>query len=68
MAIREYECRACRIKIDSIEYGHPECHRCPDCQGLMELVEWSVPAKIRVGKYGKAGGLPPGKERGNEET
>lgn len=58
--IREYVCRTCRIKIESIEYGEPEAHRCPDCAELMDQVEYSRPAPVRVGKYGKGGGLAPG--------
>ena len=59
MPIREYVCRDCRIKVDMIETGDPQMHPCPDCQEGMDLVEFSVPARTRVGKYGKAGGLPP---------
>lgn len=57
MPIREYVCRKCRIKVDAIETGEPELHRCPDCHELMDQVEWSAPAPVRVGKYGKAGGF-----------
>ena len=63
MPIREYLCKKCRTKVDMIEYGDPACHVCIDCGEQMELVEWSVPAKVRVGRYGKAGGLPPSGEK-----
>ena len=56
--IREYVCRQCRTKVDSVEYGEPCFHLCIDCGIQMDVVEWSVPAPVRVGKYGKAGGLP----------
>ena len=57
--IREYMCRDCRVKIESIEFGDPCFHLCPDCLQQMDQVEFSRPAPVRVGKYGKAGGLPP---------
>lgn len=59
MPLREYVCRICRIVIESIEFGEPELHRCPDCGCAMDQIAFSLPASVRVGKYGKAGGPPP---------
>lgn len=62
MPIFEYECPNCKKRIEVVEpadhsYGAPVC----GCKGKHEMVrvEFSVPARTRVGKYGKAGGLPP---------
>lgn len=63
MAIREYVCRKCRVKVESVEFGDPCFHLCIDCNEQMDLVEWSVPARLRVGRGGKAGGLAPEPEQ-----
>lgn len=59
MPLREYVCRKCRTKVESVEYGEPCFHLCIDCGEQMDQVEFSRPAPVRVGKYGKAGGLAP---------
>lgn len=61
MPLREYKCPTCKQKREFIDRGAPEVHFCPgnNCGDQMDIVEWSVPAKTRVGKYGKGGGLPP---------
>ena len=60
MPLYEYRCPKCGKVIEVVEsvegYGAPIC----GCsKTAMVRVEFSVPARTRVGKYGKAGGLPP---------
>lgn len=61
--LREYVCRKCRTVIECLEYGDPCCHCCIDCGETMDQVEFSRPAPVRVGRYGKAGGLAPEPEQ-----
>lgn len=62
MPLFEYECPRCHRVIEVVEpfesYGAPRC----SCKVDMVRREFSVPARTRVGKYGKAGGLPPERE------
>lgn len=61
MPLREYICRTCRTRREVIELGAPEPQFCQEnnCGEQMDLVPFSRPAPVRVGKYGKAGGLAP---------
>ena len=62
MPLFEYECEKCHKVIETVEpfdvaEEHKAKYRC-GCKGKMFRREFSVPAKTRVGKYGKAGGIP----------
>ena len=56
MAIHVYYCDKCSKHGEWLERADDEHRDCPWCDQPMRLVP-ALPAKTRVGKYGKAGGL-----------
>lgn len=56
MPIFVYYCKRCSKHGEWIERFEEEGRECPWCDEPMERVP-AIPAKTRVGRYGKAGGL-----------
>lgn len=70
MPLFEYECPKCHRVIETVEpfdvtEEHKAKYKC-GCRTTMVRREFSVPARVTPGKYGKAGGtviLPPSGEK-----
>ena len=56
MPVRCYYCPRCSKHGEWLELMTEEGRECPWCDLPMELLP-SLPAKVRPGKYGKAGGI-----------